>query len=196
MSTSKFKIIAEETTQPLAFNFNSENLAKAKKIIKMYPSNFKESSIMPLLSIAQSQNHGWLPKKAIEYVSNFIEVPEIKVLEIATFYSMYNLSPVGKFHIEVCTTTPCMLRGSDSMVDLCKKKLGLKIGEITKDGLFSLGRVECLGACVNAPVIKINENYYEDLDFESLNKVLDSLKMNKKVKIGPQSKRKGSEPVR
>ena len=196
MSTSKFKIIAEETIQPLAFNFNSENLARAKQIIKMYPSNFKESSIMPLLSIAQSQNHGWLPKKAIEYVSNFIEVPEIKVLEIATFYSMYNLSPVGKFHIEVCTTTPCMLRGSDSMIDLCKKKLGLKIGEITEDGLFSLGRVECLGACVNAPVVKINENYYEDLDSESLNKLLDSLKMNKKVKVGPQSKRKGSEPVK
>ena len=162
----------------------------------MYPSNFKESSIMPLLSIAQEQNHGWLPKKAIEYVSNFIEVPEIKVLEIATFYSMYNLSPVGKFHIEVCTTTPCMLRGSDPMLDLCKKKFGLEIGEITEDGLFSLGRVECLGACVNAPVVKINENYYEDLDSESFNKLLNSLKMNKKVKIGPQSKRKGTEPVK
>ena len=196
MSTSRFKIIADESTQPVEFNFNSTNLIKAKKIIKMYPDNFKESSIMPLLSIAQSQNHGWLPKKAIEYVSNFIEVPEIKVLEIATFYSMYNLSPVGKFHIEVCTTTPCMLRGSDSMVDLCKKKLGLEIGEITEDGLFSLGRVECLGACVNAPVIKINENYYEDLDSDSLKKLLDSLKMNKKVKIGPQSNRKGSEPVK
>ena len=196
MSTSKFKIIAEETIQPLAFNFNSENLARAKQIIKMYPSNFKESSIMPLLSIAQSQNHGWLPKKAIEYVSNFIEVPEIKVLEIATFYSMYNLSPVGKFHIEVCTTTPCMLRGSDSMLDLCKKKFGLEIGEITEDGLFSLGRVECLGACVNAPVVKINENYYEDLDSECLNKLLDNLKMDKKVKIGPQSKRKGTEAVK
>ena len=162
----------------------------------MYPSNFKESSIMPLLSIAQAQNHGWLPKKAIEYVSDFIEVPEIKVLEIATFYSMYNLSPVGKFHIEVCTTTPCMLRGADSMLDLCKKKLGLEIDGITEDGLFSLGRVECLGACVNAPVVKINENYYEDLDSESFNKILDGLKMNKKVKIGPQSKRKGSEPVK
>ena len=196
MSTSKFKIIADETTQPLTFNFNRENLEKAKKIIKMYPSNFKESSIMPLLSIAQSQNHGWLPKKAIEYVSDFIEVPEIKVLEIATFYSMYNLSPVGKFHSEVCTTTPCMLRGSDSMLNLCKKKLGLKVDETTEDGLFSLGRVECLGACVNAPVVKINENYYEDLDSESLSKLLDSLKMNKKVKIGPQSTRKGSEPVK
>ena len=151
---------------------------------------------MPLLSMAQTQNHGWLPKKAIEYVSNLIEVPEIKVLEIATFYSMYNLSPVGKFHIEVCTTTPCMLRGSDSMLDLCKKKFGLNIGEITKDGLFSLGRVECLGACVNAPVIKINENYYEDLDSDSLIKLLDNLQMNKKVKVGTQSKRKGTEPVK
>ena len=196
MSNSKFKIIAEEISQPSTFNFTSQNLIQAKKIIKMYPSNFKESSIMPLLSMAQEQNHGWLPKKAIEYVSNFIEVPEIKVLEIATFYSMYNLSPVGRFHIEVCTTTPCMLRGSDPMLDLCKKKLGLEIGGITEDGLFSLGRVECLGACVNAPVVKINENYYEDLDSESLNKLLDSLKMNKKVKIGPQSKRKGSEPVK
>ena len=196
MSSSRFKIIADQSTQPMEFNFNSTNLTKAKKIIKMYPDNFKESSIMPLLSIAQTQNNGWLPKKAIEYVSNFIEVPEIKVLEIATFYSMYNLSPVGKFHIEVCTTTPCMLRGSDSMVNLCKKKLGLEIGEITEDGLFSLGRVECLGACVNAPVIKINENYYEDLDSDSLTKLLDSLKMNRKVKIGPQSKRKGSEPVK
>ena len=196
MSTSRFKIIAEEATQPREFNFNSENLAKAKKIIKMYPNNFRESSIMPLLSMAQSQNQGWLPKKAIEYVSDFIDVPEIKVLEIATFYSMYNLSPVGKFHIEVCTTTPCMLRGSDSMLDLCKKKLGLEIGEITEDNLFSLGRVECLGACVNAPVIKINENYYEDLDSESLDNLLESFKMNKKVKIGPQSKRNGSEPVK
>ena len=196
MSTSKFKVIAEEQSQPLAFKFSSENVAKAKKIIKMYPSNFKESAIMPLLSMAQAQNHGWLPKKAIEYVSNFIKVPEIKVLEIATFYSMYNLSPVGKFHIEVCTTTPCMLRGSDSMLDLCKEKFGVEVGGITDDGLFSLGRVECLGACVNAPVVKINENYYEDLDSESLNKLLDNLKMNKKVKIGPQSKRKGSEPVK
>ena len=130
MSTSKFKIIAEEPSQPLSSTLVVKILTKAKKIIKMYPSNFKESSIMPLLSIAQEQNHGWLPKKAIEYVSNFIEVPEIKVLEIATFYSMYNLSPVGKFHIEVCTTTPCMLRGSDPMLDLCKKKFGLEIGEV------------------------------------------------------------------
>ena len=194
MSENKFKIIADDSVQPNNFSFNTENLSKANKIIKMYPSNFKESSIMPLLSLAQSQNKGWLPKKAIEYVSEFISVPEIKILEIATFYSMYNLSPVGKFHIEVCTTTPCMLRGSDSMLNLCKKKLGIEIGETTKDKLFSLGKVECLGACVNAPVVKINENYFEDLNSQTLDKLINSLVDNKKIKIGPQSKRMGSEP--
>ena len=149
---------------------------------------------MPLLSMAQAQNHGWVPKKAIQYISDFIGVPEIKVLELATFYSMYNLSPVGKFHIEVCTTTPCMLRGSDSMLNLCKKKLGIEIGETTIDKLFSLGKVECLGACVNAPVVKINENYFEDLNSQPLDKLINSLVDNKKIKIGPQSKRIGSEP--
>ena len=160
----------------------------------MYPSNFKESAIMPLLSIAQNQNNGWVPKKAIEYVSDLINVPEIKVLELATFYSMYNLSPVGKFHIEVCTTSPCMLRGSDSMLNLCKKKLGISIGQVTNDKLFSLGKVECLGACVNAPVVKINENYFEDINSQSLDKLINNFKDEKKIKIGPQSKRKGSEP--
>ena len=196
MSTSKFKIIAGESLQPTDFRFNRENLSKAKEVLKMYPSNFKESSIMPLLSMAQTQSNGWLPKKAIEYVSNFIDIPEIKVLEIATFYSMYNLSPVGKFHIEVCTTTPCMLRGSDSMLNLCKRKLNLEVGEISEDGKFSLSRVECLGACVNAPIVKINENYFEDLNAESLDALIKNYQTNKKVKIGPQSKRKGSEPVK
>ncbi len=196
MSTSKFKIIAGESLQPTDFSFNRENLSKAKEVLKMYPSNFKESSIMPLLSMAQTQSNGWLPKKAIEYVSNFIDIPEIKVLEIATFYSMYNLSPVGKFHIEVCTTTPCMLRGSDSMLNLCKRKLNLEVGEISEDGKFSLSRVECLGACVNAPIVKINENYFEDLNAESLDALIKNYQTNKKVKIGPQSKRKGSEPVK
>jgi len=194
MSESKFKVIAENDIQPLEFCFNKENLIKAKNILRMYPSSYVESSIMPLLSLAQIQNDGWLPKKAIEYVSKFINVPEIKVLEIATFYSMYNLSPVGRFHIEVCTTTPCMLRGSDSMLNLCKKKLGLEIGEVSKDGQFSLSHVECLGACVNAPVVKINENYYEDLNSQSLDILINKFQSNKPVKHGPQSKRKGTEP--
>ena len=194
MSENSYKSFAEDSLQPKEFSFNNLNLKKAKEIIKIYPANYKESSIMPLLSMAQSQNKGWVPKKAIEYISEFIGVSEIKVLELATFYSMYNLSPVGKFHIEVCTTTPCMLRGSDSMLNLCKKKLGIDIGEISKDKKFSLGKVECLGACVNAPVVKINEDYYEDLNSQTFNKLINNLKENKNVKIGPQSKRMGSEP--
>ena len=194
MSQTSFKKIAEEKIQPKDFSFDRDNMLLAKKILKIYPKNFKESSIMPLLSIAQNQNNGWLPKKAIEYVSDFLEIPEIKVLEIATFYSMYNLSPVGKFHIEVCTTSPCMLRGSDEILSFCKKKLAIQEGGISKDKMFSLSRVECLGACVNAPIIKINKNYYEDLDLNSTDKLINNLLNDKKIKIGSQSGRKGSEP--
>ena len=194
MSLTSFKKIADEKIQPKDFSFDRDNMLLAKKILKIYPKNFKESSIMPLLSIAQNQNNGWLPKKAIEYVSDFLEIPEIKVLEIATFYSMYNLSPVGKFHIEVCTTSPCMLRGSDEILSFCEKKLAIQVGDISKDKMFSLSRVECLGACVNAPIVKINENYYEDLDLNSTDKLINNLSSNKKIKIGSQSGRKGSEP--
>ena len=191
---NNFKKIANEELQPDDFSFSSENLIKAKDIVKMYPKNYKESSIMPLLSMAQSQNDGWLPKKAIEYVSKFLNVPEMKVLEIATFYSMYNLSPVGKHHIEICTTSPCMLRGSDNLLEKLKNWIGINTGEITDDNKFSLNRVECLGACVNAPVVKINENYYEDLDLQSFEELINKLDNNKNVKIGPQSSRRGSEP--
>ena len=194
MSQTSFKKIAEDKIQPKDFSFDRDNMLLAKKILKIYPKNFKESSIMPLLSIAQNQNNGWLPKKAIEYVSDFLEIPEIKVLEIATFYSMYNLSPVGKFHIEVCTTSPCMLRGSDEILSFCEKKLAIQVGGISKDKMFSLSRVECLGACVNAPVVKINENYYEDLDLNSTDKLINNISNEKKIKIGSQSGRKGSEP--
>ena len=138
---NNFKKFANDNVQPKKFVFDSINLNKAKEILKMYPKNYKESSIMPLLSIAQHQNDGWLPKKAIEYVSEFLDVPEIKVLEIATFYSMYNLSPVGKNHIEVCTTSPCMLRGSDEILGKIKKLIGIGLGEISKDCIFSLNKV-------------------------------------------------------
>ena len=191
---NNFKKIANEELQPDNFSFSNENLLKAKDIVKMYPKNYRESSIMPLLSMAQSQNDGWLPKKAIEYVSKFLNVPEMKVLEIATFYSMYNLSPVGKHHIEICTTSPCMLRGSDNLLEKLKNWIGINTGEITDDNKFSLNRVECLGACVNAPVVKINENYYEDLDLQSFEELINKLSNNKNVKIGPQSSRRGSEP--
>ena len=191
---NNFKKFAEESLQPKDFTFDNTNLGKAKEIVKMYPKNYKESSIMPLLSIAQNQNNGWLPKKAIEYVSSFLDVPEIKVLEIATFYSMYNLSPVGKNHIEVCTTSPCMLRGSDEILLKLKELIGVNIGEVSKDCIFSLNKVECLGACVNAPIVKINENYYEDLNLQSVEELINRLLHNKKIKAGPQSSRKGSEP--
>lgn len=191
---NNFKKFANEDVQPKDFTFNAVNLSKAKEILKIYPKNYKESSIMPLLSIAQYQNDGWLPKKAIEYVSKFLNVPEIKVLEIATFYSMYNLSPVGKNHIEVCTTSPCMLRGSDEILVKLKKLTGINTGEISKDCVFSLNKVECLGACVNAPVVKINENYFEDLNLQSVEELINKLRNNKKIKIGPQTSRKGSEP--
>lgn len=191
---NNFKKFANEDVQPKDFTFNAGNLSKAKEILKIYPKNYKESSIMPLLSIAQYQNDGWLPKKAIEYVSKFLNVPEIKVLEIATFYSMYNLSPVGKNHIEVCTTSPCMLRGSDEILVKLKKLIGISTGEISKDCVFSLNKVECLGACVNAPVVKINENYFEDLNLQSVEELINKLRNNKKIKIGPQTSRKGSEP--
>ena len=194
MSQTSFKKIAEDKIQPKEFSFDRENMILVKKILKIYPKNYKESSIMPLLSIAQNQNDGWLPKKAIEYVSNLLEIPEIKVLEIATFYSMYNLSPVGKFHIEICTTSPCMLRGSDDILSFCEKKLAVEVGGVSKDKMFSLSRVECLGACVNAPIVKINENYYEDLDLNTTDKLINNISNNKKVKIGSQSGRMGSEP--
>ena len=194
MSQTTFKKIAEEKVQPKEFCFDKQNILLAKKILKIYPKNFKESSIMPLLSIAQNQNNGWLPKKAIEYVASFLDIPEIKVLEIATFYSMYNLSPVGEFHIEVCTTSPCMLRGSDDILSFCEKKLAVQVGGISKDKMFSLNRVECLGACVNAPVVKINQDYYEDLDLNSTDKLISNITNKKKIKIGSQSGRKGSEP--
>jgi NADH-quinone oxidoreductase subunit E len=196
MSENSFRKIADESIQPPEFKFSKLNLDRALNIKKNYPSNYPESSIMPLLMLAQSQNNGWVPKKAIEYVANFLKVPEIKVLEIATFYTMYNLSPIGNYHIEVCTTTPCMLRGSDEIVKACKKKIGIKIGEISEDKKFSLNRVECLGACVNAPVVKINENYFEDLDLLSFNKLIEGLEKGKELKIGPQIKRKGSEPMK
>ncbi len=196
MSQNTFRKIAPDSIQPKEFKFTKANAEKANAIKSIYPSNYPESSIMPLLMIAQNQNSGWVPKKAIEYVASFLKVPEIKVLEIATFYTMYNLSPVGEFHIEICTTTPCMLRGSDSILQVCEKNLGIGVGEMSNDSKFSLNRVECLGACVNAPVVKINDDYYEDLDSKTFNLLINNFKQGKKSSIGPQSKRKGSEPLK
>ena len=191
---SSFKKIADEKLQPDSFEFNKENKKKALEVMKNYPKNYLESSIMPLLSLAQEQFGGWIPKKAMEHISQFLNVSEMKVLELATFYSMYNLSPIAENHIEICTTTPCMLRGAEKILEKCKKKLNLDVGEYNKNKKFSLVEVECLGACVNAPVVKIGNHYYEDLDEDSINVVLENLENGKKIIKGSQLFRKGSEP--
>ena len=161
--------------QPISFIFDDENLAKAQAIIKKYPEGKQKSAILPLLDLAQRQMHGWLPKVAIEYVAKFLNLPFIRAYEVATFYTMFNLQPVGKYHIQVCTTTPCWLRGSDQIVTACKKKLGIDLNETTDDAKFSLIEVECLGACVNAPVVQINDDYFEDLTEEKVIDLIDKL---------------------
>lgn len=190
-----FKKIASKEIQPKDFKLSKINLKKVSDILKRYPKSYPESAIMPVLTLVQEQNNGWVPRKALEYVSNILGVSEMRVLEIATFYSMYNLSPVGETHIEVCTTTPCMLRGSEKVLEKCKKVLNLDVGQITSDGKFSLIEVECLGACVNAPVIRVGDKYFEDLDSDIMEKILDKLENNKNISKGSQISRKGSEPI-
>jgi NADH-quinone oxidoreductase subunit E len=158
------------------FSFNTENLARAKAIVKKYPENRQRSAILPLLDMAQRQNGGWLSVEVIEYVADMLEMPYIRAYEVASFYSMFNLKPVGKYHIQICGTTPCWLRGAEDIKHACEKTLKIKCKETTKDGLFTLSEVECLGACVNAPVVQINDDYYEDLTVESINEVIKKLK--------------------
>jgi len=189
---AKKKEIIEEK---VAFQFSKENLKKAKEYIAKYPKGKQRSALMPLLWLAQKQNDNWLPQDALDYLADMLELPPIKVYEVATFYTMYNLQPVGKSHIQVCRTTPCWLRGSDDITNLCKKKLGIGVGETTKDGNFSLIEVECLGACVNAPMIQINDDYFEDLSSEAMEKIIDDLVEGNKVKIGSQTGRQCSAPA-
>ena len=163
-------------TDALKFKFNNSNLLKAKKIIKKYPKQFSRSAILPFLHLAQEQQDGWLNKPAIEYISKYLKLPLINVYEVATFYHMFNLKKVGKNCIGVCTTTPCWLRGSDVILKKFEEDLNIKVGGITKDELFSLHETECLGACVDAPVIKINNNYYENLKLENIKKIVKNLK--------------------
>ena len=160
----------------LKFRFNNSNVLKAKKIVKKYPKNFSRSAILPLLHLAQEQLDGWLNKSAIEYISNYLKVPLINVYEVATFYHMFNLQKVGKHCISVCTTTPCWLKGSDLILKRIEENLNITTGESTKDGFFSLHEIECLGACIDAPVIKINNNYYENFKLEDIKKIIKSLK--------------------
>jgi len=167
--------------EPKRFFFSPENLTKAEKIIAQYPEGRQASAVLPLLSLAQRQNGNWLPRAAIEYVAKMLGMPSIRVHEVATFYSKFNLKPVGEHHIQVCRTTPCWLRGSDKVVEVCRKKLGIKPGEVTADGKFSLAETECLGACTCAPVVQINDAYFENMTPEEIEKIIADLKANRKA---------------
>jgi len=178
-----------------AFNFDADNKALTKTVIAKYPKGRQASAVLPLLDLAQRQNDGWLSRPAMDHVAEVLDMAPIRVYEVATFYSMYNLKPVGKHHVQVCTTTPCWLRGSDEVLDACKKRLGIEPGETTADGNFTLDEVECLAACVNAPMIQIADDYYEDLDAQSVTQILDDLAAGKTPTPGPQVKRQTSAPV-
>lgn len=182
-------------TQHENFAFTSENTARAKEIIAKYPAGRQQSAVIPLLTLAQNQNAGWLPKAAMDMIAEMLGMPPVRVYEVASFYTMYNLEPVGKYLIEICTTTPCWLRGSDTIVEACKNKLNIELGETTKDGLFTLREAECLGACVNAPMCQIGANYYEDLTSRDMDGILDTLAHGGTPKAGPQNGRKSSEPM-
>ncbi len=177
------------------FNFTRENLSWAKQQIKKYPEGRQASAVMPLLARAQDQNDVWLPLAAIVYVANMLDMPDMRVMEVATFYTMYNLKPVGKHVIEICTTTPCWLRGSDDVVAAAKDELGIGFGETTEDGEFTLLEVECAGACVNAPVCAIHKHYYEDLDAGLMRQLIKDIKAGKDLNPGPQIDRQLSAPI-
>ena len=182
------------TEQPKDFIFSDENLKIAEGILKKYPSNNKKSAVMPLLYLAQNQNQNWIPLSAIKYIAKYLSMPYINVYEVATFYSMYNLAPVGKYFIQVCTTSPCLIRGADKLVKVCKEKISNKENTISENGKCSWVEVECLGACVNSPMIQINENYYEDLNEKDMKNIIDSLMKDKPLKSGSYRGRKNSAP--
>ncbi len=185
------KLIAED--QPASFAFTEENEAEIVKILAKYPEDKKASAVMPLLDLAQRQHQNWIPMKAIEEIANRLGMAEIRVLEVASFYTMYNLKPVGEFFLQACTTTPCMLRGSDDMMRCIKDRYDIASGETSDCGRFTLLEVECLGACVNAPILQVNDDFYEDLDYETTGKLLDSLEAGTPLPVGSVKGRQGSE---
>ena len=178
------------------FEWSKENLLLIEKIVNKYPVDKQQSAVIPLLDLAQRQNKGWLNKKAIERVAETLSMSFIRVLEVATFYSMFNLNPIGKNFIQICRTTPCWLRGSDKLLKVAKEFAGCNVGETSKDKEFTIVEVECLGACCNAPMIQINDNYYEDLDEKNFKELLNNLKIKKDIKKGSQIGRQSSNPKR
>jgi NADH-quinone oxidoreductase E subunit len=179
----------------MTFQFNEENQKKVREISAKYPADRQKSAVMPLLDLAQRQNQNWISKDVINCIAEILKMPEIKVYEVASFYTMYNLKPVGKYLLQFCKTTPCMLRGIDKIIKDCEEKLGIEMDETTLDGVFTLREVECLGACVNAPVVQINDDFAEDLTSENFLKILEDLKAGKEFKVGSQVGRQCSAPV-
>ena len=180
--------------QPNVFEFNEQSLKAVEKAISNYPKNKQKSAVMPLLYIAQKQNDNWIPLAAMKLIAKTLNMPYIKVYEVATFYTMYNLAPVGEYFFQVCTTTPCMIRGAYKLVDVCKRRISQNESEISKDGKSSWLEVECLGACVNAPMVQINEDYFEDLDSKKLEKIIEKIMNNEKPNPGSYRGRLSSEP--
>lgn len=179
--------------QPDSFAFTDEHMVRIEKIIAKYPKGYQASAVIPLLDLAQRQE-GWVTKPAIDLIAEILGMPVIRVLEVATFYTMFNLHPMGKCHLQVCTSLSCWLRGSDDVVRACKDKLGVNFGETTPDGEFTVSEVECAGACVNAPVVAVGDEYYEDLDYESMSKLIDALKAGNRPAPGSAVGRQGAEP--
>lgn len=193
-------VSVKQVEQPASFAFTAENEAKIPGIIAKYPAGREQSAVMPLLWMAQKQNQNWLPQAAIELVAKICNMPVIRVHEVASFYSMFNLAPIGKFFIQCCTTTPCWLAGSDAVVKACRDTLGIEMGETTKDGMFTVREVECLGACANAPMVQIDghdgsELFYEDLTYESTRELILTLQRGGTPKVGSQTGRNTSEPA-
>lgn len=199
-----FDIYAEY--QPESFEFNKVFQKKIPEIMARYPEQHKQSAVMPLLDLAQRQvaedgikcdppYGGWIPRAAMDHIAFLLDMPKVKVYEVASFYSMYNTAPVGKYLIQVCTTTPCWLCGSDKIVKSCKEHLGIDMGETTPDGMFSLMEVECLGACVNAPMVQINDDYFEDLTADNMKEVINTLAEDMNPIIGSQTGRSASMPA-
>ena len=180
--------------QPDSFEFNEENLKIANDIVKNYPGGKQQSAVMSFLYLAQRQNNNWIPLVAMKYIAKLLNMPYIKVYEVATFYSMYNLSPVGKYFVQVCTTTPCMIRGAYKLVEACKEKISKSQNTLSIDGKCSWVEVECLGACVNAPMMQINEDYFEDLDKEKTSKIFDKILNDENIEPGSYRGRVNSEP--
>ena len=180
--------------QPENFEFNSSSLEAANKIVSKYPKGKQQSAVMALLYIAQRQNDNWIPLEAMKYIAKFLKMPYIKVYEVATFYTMYNLSPVGKYFVQVCTTTPCMIRGANQLVEACKEKISENECELSNDKSCSWMEVECLGACVNAPMMQINDEYYEDLNKEKTLEILDTILKGDTPKGGSYRGRVNNEP--